>query len=340
MIKPVAFDFNAETAVNNAFQQQGSNENAQQKAEEEFDGFVQKLSDAGVDVTVVKDTPVPHTPDSIFPNNWISFHQDGSIVLYPMYATNRRAERKQHVLDTIAAKFDVKQQIDFTSKENEDLFLEGTGSMVLDREKKIAYACLSPRTDKAVFEEISGVSLPVTAEANDVVFPEDMLFTHRGLSGPAILQISSYWQPGDELIINLSPQQDLNAFLLEQQQKHPEQELKTILSRLLPKRLVEKLLELNVFQNQAIKALHAKSIQRLADSLTHYVFKPNGTEGYRTAEVTLGGIDSNELSSKTMEASKVAGLYFIGEVMDVSGWLGGFNFQWAWASGVAAGQVV
>ena len=153
MIKPVAFDFNAETAVNNAFQQQGSNENAQQKAEAEFDGFVEKLSAAGVDVTVVQDTPVPHTPDSIFPNNWISFHQDGSIVLYPMYATNRRAERKQHVLDTIAAKFDVKQQIDFTSKENDDHFLEGTGSMVLDRDNKIAYACLSPRTDKTVFEE-------------------------------------------------------------------------------------------------------------------------------------------------------------------------------------------
>lgn len=153
MIKPVAFDFNAETAVNNAFQQEGSNENAQQKAEAEFDGFVQKLTDAGVDVTVIQDTPLPHTPDSIFPNNWISFHQDGSIVLYPMYAVNRRAERKQHVLDTIAEKFDVKNQIDFTSKENEDHFLEGTGSMVLDRDNRIAYACLSPRTDKAVFEE-------------------------------------------------------------------------------------------------------------------------------------------------------------------------------------------
>ncbi|MEJ8843427.1 arginine deiminase-related protein [Lacibacter sp. H375] len=153
MIKPVAFDFNAETAVNNAFQQEGSNENAQQKAEAEFDGFVQKLTAAGVDVTVVQDTPVPHTPDSIFPNNWISFHHDGSIVLYPMYATNRRAERKQHVLDTIAAKFDVKKQIDFTTKEKEDLFLEGTGSMVLDRDNRIAYACLSPRTDKTVFEE-------------------------------------------------------------------------------------------------------------------------------------------------------------------------------------------
>ncbi len=153
MIKPVAFDFNAETAVNNAFQQQGSNANAQQKAEAEFDGFVQKLTAAGIDVTVVQDTAEPHTPDSIFPNNWISFHTDGSIVLYPMYAVNRRAERKQHVLDTIAAKFEVKNTIDFTANENDNRFLEGTGSMVLDREHKIAYACLSPRTDKTVFEE-------------------------------------------------------------------------------------------------------------------------------------------------------------------------------------------
>lgn len=153
MIKPVAFDFNAQTAVNNAFQQQGSNENAQQKAEAEFDGFVQKLTAAGVDVTVVQDTADPHTPDSIFPNNWISFHNDGSIVLYPMYAVNRRAERKQHVLDAITSKFEVKNTIDFTSKEHKDHFLEGTGSMVLDRDNHIAYACLSPRTDKTVFEE-------------------------------------------------------------------------------------------------------------------------------------------------------------------------------------------
>lgn len=153
MIKPVAFDFNAETAVNNAFQQQGSNDHAQQKAEAEFDGFVQKLTAAGVDVTVIQDTEVPHTPDSIFPNNWISFHQDGTIVLYPMFAVNRRAERKQHVLEIIDSKFKLKQTIDFSAKENEHLFLEGTGSMVLDRENKIAYACLSPRTNKIVLEE-------------------------------------------------------------------------------------------------------------------------------------------------------------------------------------------
>ncbi|RXK62176.1 amidinotransferase [Lacibacter luteus] len=153
MIKPVAFDFNAETAVNNAFQQKGSNNGAQQKAEAEFDGFVQKLTAAGIDVTVVQDTAVPHTPDSIFPNNWISFHNDGTIILYPMYAVNRRAERKQHVLDAVEAKFAVKNKLDFTHTESEDHFLEGTGSMVLDREHKIAYACLSPRTDETVFED-------------------------------------------------------------------------------------------------------------------------------------------------------------------------------------------
>jgi hypothetical protein len=153
MIKPVAFDFNAETAVNNAFQQKGSNTNAQQKAETEFDTFVLKLRDAGVDVTVIKDTPIPHTPDSIFPNNWISFHWDGTLILYPMYAANRRAERKAHVVAEIAGKFEISNRIDFSSEEANNKFLEGTGSMVLDRPNKIAYACLSPRTDKSLFDK-------------------------------------------------------------------------------------------------------------------------------------------------------------------------------------------
>lgn len=203
-------------------------------------------------------------------------------------------------------------------------------------------AALVPLTwqpaDKAVFEEISGVALSVTAEANDVVFPEDMLFTHRGLSGPAILQISSFWQPGDDLLINLLPQLDVAEFLREQQQKHPEQELKTALGKVLPKRLVEKLIEIKVINNQPLKALQHKSIVAISQAVHHYVFKPNGTEGYRTAEVTLGGVDTNELSSKTMEAKKQPGLYVVGEVMDVTGWLGGYNFQWAWSSGWVAGQ--
>lgn len=203
-------------------------------------------------------------------------------------------------------------------------------------------AALVPLTwqpsDKTVFEAISGVSLPVTAEANSTVFPEDMLFTHRGLSGPAILQISNYWQPGDEVIVNMSPDLDLTEFLSAQQQAHPEQEVKTVLSKRLPKRLVEKLLELQLFSNQPLKALNPKSIRQIADSLHGYVFKPNGTEGYRTAEVTIGGVDTDYLSSKTMEAKQQPGLYFIGEVVDVTGWLGGYNFQWAWASGWVAGQ--
>lgn len=192
--------------------------------------------------------------------------------------------------------------------------------------------------DKALYEEISGVALPVTAEANDTVFPEDMLFTHRGLSGPAILQISSFWLPGDAVTVNLSPQQNVAEFLTDMQQKHPEQELKTALTRLLPKRLVEKLLEQNLFTNQPLKALNPKSRERISALLHQFVFKPNGTEGYRTAEVTLGGVDTNELSSKTMEAKNQPGLYFIGEVVDVTGWLGGYNFQWAWSSGWVAGQ--
>ncbi|MDP4537967.1 aminoacetone oxidase family FAD-binding enzyme, partial [Alkalimonas collagenimarina] len=204
-------------------------------------------------------------------------------------------------------------------------------------------AALVPLTwqpsDKTVFEAISGVSLPVTAEANSTVFPEDMLFTHRGLSGPAILQISNYWQPGDEVIVNMSPDLDLAEFLLAQQQVHPEQEVKTVLSKRLPKRLVEKLLELQLFSNQPLKALNPKSIRQIADSLHGYVFKPNGTEGYRTAEVTIGGVNTDYLSSKTMEAKNQSGLYFIGEVVDVTGWLGGYNFQWAWASGWVAGQL-
>lgn len=152
MIRPAAFTFNAETAVNNAFQQANAAEGAQEKALAEFDAFVEKLQQHGVDVTVVNDTPLPHTPDSIFPNNWISFHANNSIILYPMFAENRRKERKQTVLDAIHQKFVVAETIDFSGYELHGLFLEGTGSMVLDRAAKIAYACISPRTDRKVLD--------------------------------------------------------------------------------------------------------------------------------------------------------------------------------------------
>jgi hypothetical protein len=153
MIRPVNFSFNAETAVNNAFQVAGNDAGAQDKALQEFDRFVAVLRANGIDVTVINDTPEPYTPDSIFPNNWVSFHQDGKLIFYPMYAANRRLERKQHVIDIIGSAFIITQQIDLSKYEADNIFLEGTGSMVLDRDHKIAYACLSPRTNKKVLED-------------------------------------------------------------------------------------------------------------------------------------------------------------------------------------------
>jgi hypothetical protein len=150
MIRPVNFSFNAETAANNAFQVSGAADDAQRKALTEFENFVALLRDNGVDVTVVDDTPEPYTPDSIFPNNWVSFHDAGTVCLYPMYAANRRPERKPGVLDAIGKKFRIDATLDFTGYEAQALFLEGTGSMVLDRDQRIAYACLSPRTDRKI----------------------------------------------------------------------------------------------------------------------------------------------------------------------------------------------
>jgi hypothetical protein len=153
MIRPVNFGFNAETAVNNSFQVAGVADDAQMKAQKEFDAFVQLLRDHEVNVQVINDTPEPHTPDSIFPNNWISFHQNGTIVLYPMFAPNRRKERKPNVIEQLQQQFTITNTIDLSNYESESRFLEGTGSMVLDRKKHIAYACLSPRTNKKVLED-------------------------------------------------------------------------------------------------------------------------------------------------------------------------------------------
>jgi hypothetical protein len=153
MIRPVKFGFNAETAVNNAFQVKSDEADVQDKALKEFDAFVKLLRENGVDVTVVEDTVEPHTPDSIFPNNWISFHDDSTVLLYPMYAENRRGERKQHVIDKVSEKFSIARTIDLSLYEKENIFLEGTGSMVLDRDNKVAYACLSPRTSEKVLQD-------------------------------------------------------------------------------------------------------------------------------------------------------------------------------------------
>ncbi|SCW80758.1 hypothetical protein SAMN03159356_03349 [Klebsiella quasipneumoniae] len=188
---------------------------------------------------------------------------------------------------------------------------------------------------------LSGVSVlsTITAE-NGTLFRENLLFTHRGLSGPAVLQISSYWQPGEFVTVNLLPDCNLEDFLNEQRGAHPNQSLKNTLAMQLPKRLVECLQQLGQIPDVTLKQLNVRDQQALVETLTAWRVQPNGTEGYRTAEVTLGGVDTNELSSRTMEARKSPGLYFIGEVMDVTGWLGGYNFQWAWSSAWACAQAL
>ncbi|EOC1520680.1 NAD(P)/FAD-dependent oxidoreductase [Cronobacter turicensis] len=190
-------------------------------------------------------------------------------------------------------------------------------------------------------QTLSGVSVPAVVTAdNGTVFRESILFTHRGLSGPAILQISSYWQPGEWVTVNLLPDTDAGAFLDEQRVAHPNQSLKNTLAMLLPKRLVECLQSLGQLPDVTLKQLNSRQQQELLETLHGWRVQPNGTEGYRTAEVTLGGVDTHELSSRTMEARNVPGLYFIGEVVDVTGWLGGYNFQWAWSSAWACAQAL
>lgn len=190
-------------------------------------------------------------------------------------------------------------------------------------------------------QALSGVSVPAVVTAEDgTSFRESILFTHRGLSGPAILQISSYWQPGEFVSVNFLPTLDLAGFLNEQRQAHPNQSLKNTLALHLPKRLVELLQELGQLPEATLKQLNPAQQAALVETLQDWRVQPNGTEGYRTAEVTLGGVDTKALSSKTMEANKVPGLYFIGEVVDVTGWLGGYNFQWAWSSAWACAQAL
>lgn len=195
--------------------------------------------------------------------------------------------------------------------------------------------------EKDVLSVLSGISVPaeVTTEQGRS-FSEALLFTHRGLSGPVILQVSSYWQTGEELSINLFPQTDLEMLFLQAREKHSSKGLKNFLSAFLPKRLVDALMILNGISDKPIKQLYHKEVERIILLLTQWKIKPSGTEGYRTAEVTLGGVDTDAISSKTMEAKDVSGLYFIGEVLDVAGHLGGFNFQWCWSSGWVCGQVV
>lgn len=193
---------------------------------------------------------------------------------------------------------------------------------------------------KTLCNELSGTSVEdCLVSCNGQSFRENILFTHRGLSGPAILQVSSFWQPGDVIEINLLPHLNLTEWLAEQQRERPNSELKTILGELFTRKMAGLLSE-HWFTSKPLKQYTPSELEQIANKLAAWKLVPAGTEGYRTAEVTLGGIDTREVSSKTMESLKSPGLYFVGEVLDVTGHLGGFNFQWAWASGYAAAQYV
>ena len=189
------------------------------------------------------------------------------------------------------------------------------------------------------FAELSGVALPVEAHCNGAAFRNFMLVTHRGISGPAILQISSYWNPGDELRLDLLPGEDAFDWLRAQRADRPASELKTVLAERLPKRFAQRLCEIWL-AGKPLRQYNEQELRTIAALLSEFPLVASGTEGYRTAEVTLGGVDTDGLSSTTMQSKSIPGLFFIGEVVDVTGWLGGYNFQWAWASGQACGTAL
>ncbi|MEW6991934.1 NAD(P)/FAD-dependent oxidoreductase [Colwelliaceae bacterium 6441] len=195
--------------------------------------------------------------------------------------------------------------------------------------------------DKQRFDGLSGISIPTTvSNEQGVQFRENILFTHRGLSGPAILQISSFWQAGQSVTIDLLPDTPINDLIQQWRENSPKKSLKNMLATLLPKSFIEAMVKQAEIIDKNINQLTKNDIESLSAYLHQWQIKPNGTEGYRTAEVTLGGVDTDELSSKTFESKKVKNLYFIGEVIDVTGWLGGYNFQIAWSQGVACGGAV
>ncbi len=190
------------------------------------------------------------------------------------------------------------------------------------------------------YQDLAGVALPLAAtRIGKQRFRAGLLFTHRGLSGPSILQISSYWQSGDDLRVDLLPDVDAGHWLVEQRAARPLAELKTVLGEALPKRLAQRLCE-QWFESRPMRQYREAELTGIGNQLNDWPMTASGTEGYRTAEVTLGGVDTDGLSSSTMQSRLVPGLYFIGEVVDVTGWLGGYNFQWAWASAQAAGAAV
>ena len=194
-------------------------------------------------------------------------------------------------------------------------------------------------SDLVRYRDLSGVSVPVEVACRRRSFSNAMLFTHRGISGPAILQISSYWNAGEPLTLNFLPLTNASEWLRARRGPRADAELKTVLGEFLPKRLAQRLCEIQI-PSRPLRQYAPRDLQEVCEQLQRWTIQPESTEGYRSAEVTVGGVSTDDLSSTTMESKKVPGLYFIGEVVDVTGQLGGFNFQWAWSSGFAAGQVV
>lgn len=217
------------------------------------------------------------------------------------------------------------------------------GLSVLPQQASLVPFILEPQV-REICIQCAGISLPVEVSCQNRSFTGPLLFTHKGISGPVILQISNYWKPGCNLTIDLSPKENLTHALMQWRKENKKTELTNLLAQLLPKRFVQHWMEHLFMQNPQLKKslaeLSNEDIEQIAQHFHAWQFIPSGTEGYKTAEVTLGGVDTDELSSKTFEAKKCPGLYFIGEVIDVTGWLGGFNFQWAWASGYCAGEYV
>lgn len=199
-------------------------------------------------------------------------------------------------------------------------------------------------TDKVgdMIASLAGISLDVVAFNERISFPRPMLFTHRGLSGPAMLQLSNYWQVGEAIHINLVPNVDISDLLIKAKANHPKQLIRSVLTEYFPKKLLLALQDLHWsdYKDKELANIKDDVLQHIGDKINNWTIKPSGTEGYRTAEVTRGGVNTDEVSSKAFESKLQPNLYFIGEVLDVTGWLGGYNFQWAWASGKACGEVV
>lgn len=305
MIRPVAFGYNAETAVNNAFQSAGVDANINEQAQNEFDYFVAVLTSNGIDVTVVQDTKEPHTPDSVFPNNWASYHTHGTVVLYPMFAENRRMERDKDVLEKLKEKFEVGSILDLTDYEREEIFLEGTGSMILDRENKIAYACISPRTHAKAFEYF----------CNQLSY-NPVLFSAKDANGQAIYHTNVMMCLADDYVVicldSIASEQEKNVLLQKFQETKREiivislQQMNQFAGNMLQVENAEGRKFL-VMSSQAFKSLSAEQYEKL-ESYNHILHAPLYTieqNGGGSARCMMAEIFLPVKTPQVLETSRV-----------------------------------